>query len=550
MKLVDKAKSMTLSFCSEVSTHWKRPGKGKYVPYKEIVNLALGGMGQHFVTQIVGLLGLGAGSTLLGATLGLQPMHLQYMAMIQTAFGVLFAFLRGWIVDNTRTRWGRFRPYIAVMGFPLVIITAVFLFLDFTSMTYMTKLILTFTFAMTTSLVAPLSTDTYSELRTVITPNSEERTFIAAVNTIILSMAPTITGFLIPMLSNLTGGYTNINTYRYIICPISIIGVSLNLFTAFGCKERVVASKTYKQKVNIIEGCLQIYKNKYWWIRTISNIIGFTEGAVGSVFLWTYMYSTQDMTTYAFLQTILGSASLIAMLVTPYLLKKLGNRKLLIYHNLLNIILVAIMTATFKLPLLFFLILYINNVINALPIVYNVSMSSEVKDYQQYLCGKRMDFTFGAAGQITLPLTLLAGLLIPFIYECFGMTTNYDILYDPTIRNSLFYVLCLMSIIGATLNLAPLLFYNLSRTKHRMIVRVLHYRAMLSDFETNNLTSQTIKDGIEGYRFCMELMQKPAPDIKALKLALKQAHTMSNTDNNKKATVKEARRHLKKQNHC
>lgn len=551
MKFVDKAKSLTLSFCSEVVTHWKRPGKGKYVPYKEIINLGLGGMGQHFVTQIVGLLALGAGNTLLGATLGLQPMHLQYMSMIQTVFNVFFYFIRGWIVDNTRTKWGRFRPYIAIMGFPLVIITAIFLFLDFTSMTYMTKLILTFSFAICTCMISPLLTDTYGELGTVITPNSEERTFVAMINSIILSFAPTLTGFLIPMLSNLTGGYTNINTYRYITVPIAVIGVSMNLFTAFGCKERVVSSKTYTQKVNTIEGCLQIYRNKYWWLRTVSGIIGFMEGAVGTLFLWIYMYSTQDMTTYAFLTTLLGTASLIAMLVTPYLLKKLGNRKILVYHNLLNIILVAFMTVTFKIPLLFFLILYINSVINALSVVYNISMHSEVKDYQQYLSGKRMDFTFGAAGQITLPFTLLSGLAIPFVYECFGITTNYDILYDPVIRNSLFYVLCVMSIIGAALNLIPFFFYDLSRTKHRMIIRVLHYRAMLTDYENDNLTSQTIKDGIEGYRFCMELMQKPDPDIKALKLALKQArelpspHNGSDSDNDKKTAVAEAKAALK-----
>lgn len=552
MKFVDKAKSLTLSFCSEVVTHWKRPGKGKYVPYKEILNLGLGGMGQQFVAQITGLLALGAGNTLLGATLGLQPMHLQYMAMIQTVFNVFFYFIRGWIVDNTRTKWGRFRPYIAIMGFPLVIITAIFLFLDFTSMAYMTKLILTFTFAICTCMISPLLTDTYGELGTVITPNSEERTFVAMINSIILSMAPTLTGFLIPMLSNLTGGYTNINTYRYIICPIAIIGVSMNLFTAFGCKERVVSSKTYTQKVNTIEGCLQIYRNKYWWLRTVSGIIGFMEGAVGTLFLWIYMYSTQDMTTYAFLNTVLGTASLIAMLVTPYLLKRLGNRKLLIYHNLLNIILVAFMTVTFKIPLLFFLILYINSVINALGLVYNISMHSEVKDYQQYLSGKRMDFTFGAAGQITLPFSLLTGLAIPFVYECFGITTNYDILYDPMVRNTLFYVLCVMSIIGATLNLVPFFFYDLSRTKHRMIIRVLHYRAMLTDYENDNLTSLTIKDGIEGYRFCMELMQKPDPDIKALKLALKQArelppppHNGSESENDKKTAVAQAKAALK-----
>lgn len=521
-----KIKDTAVGAVKEVTSHWSKPGKGNFVSYKEVLNLGLGGMGQQFVMIMTGYLGLSAGNTLLGSTLGLRPMHLQYMAMVQTVLGIFFCILRGKIVDNTRTRYGRFRPYIALMGFPIVLLTAIFIFLPFETMGYTSRLIASFTFAITVSMVLPMFTDTYNELQTVITPNSEERTKVLAINSLIYSFAPTVAYFIIPLLSQLTGGYTDIRTYRYIIVPMAVLGVSLNLFTAFGCKERVVTSQSYVQKVGVLEGVKEIYRNKHWWLRTIAGWVGFLEGACGVIFGWVYIYGTQDMTTYALLTTVLGSASGIAMVITPFLMKRLGNRTLLLVHNGLNVLFVTMMTFTFRIPLLFFIFLYLNSLINALSIVYNQAMHSEVKDYQQYISGKRMDFMFGVAGLIGTPIGLVTGLVIPYVYECMGLTTNYDILYDPNVRNTMFYILCLLSIIGAIMNLIPFSFYSLSREKHRNIIKVLRYRALFDDYENDCLNAEEIVIAIDGIREGYEILNAPAPDLKALKAKVKEAKAL------------------------
>lgn len=519
-------KQMAKQFLQNLRAEWKVPAKGNYVSYKEILNLGIGGMGQQCVILIIGCLGLGAGNTLLGATLGLKPMHLQYMAMVQTVLNLIFYIIRGKIVDNTKTRFGRFRPYIAIMGFPIVILATVFIFLPFETMPYTQKLICTFCFAIAISMISPLFTDTYSELTTVITPNSGERAKIMSINSLLYSFAPTVYYAVIPLFADKLGGYTDIRTYRYVYVPIAILGVGLNLFTAFGCKERIVTSQNYTPKVSLWEGIFEIWKNKHWWIRNIASYIGFLESACGILFSWIYIYGTQDMTSYAVLTTILGSASSIAMAITPWLLKKLGNKKLLIYHNALNIVFVTMMTFTYKIPLLLFVFIYLNSLVNALSIVYNQVMHSEVKDYQQYISGKRMDFMFGAAGLIGTPITMLTGLVIPYVYECMGITTNYDILYDPSVRNYIFYVLCILSIIGAALNLIPYMFYDLSREKHQNIIRVLYYRSIYDDYTDDKLTDEAIIRTVENVRAGIACLNAPAPDLPALKGALKTAKAL------------------------
>ncbi len=518
-----KFKEVASGVIKDVTSHWSKPAKGNYVSYKEIVNLGIGGMGQQLITLITGCLALSAGNTLLGATLGIKPLHLQYMATVQTVFNLIFYVIRGRIVDNTRTKYGRFRPYIAIMGFPLVILSTIFMFLPFETMSYNSLLAVTFCFAITVSMVQPFYTDTYGEMQTVISPDSKERTKIITINALVYSAAPTITGLLIPILVNFTGGYTNIATYRYIYVPTALLGLGLNFFTAFGCKERVVASKSYVQRIGVIEGCLQIYRNKHWWLRTIAGIIGFLEGASGVIFMWIYIYGVQNTTQYGLLSTVLGSASGIGMAITPWVLGKLGNKKLLIFHNSMNILFLTAMTFTFKIPLLLFVFIYGNAVINSFANVYNQVMHSEVKDYQQYISGKRMDFMFGAAGLITTPITICTGYVIPYVYEYMGLTVDYDILYEPQVRNTLFLVLCCLSIVGAILNLLPFAFYSMSREKHRNIIKVLEYRAMFDDYENGCLTEDRIALNVEGIRETYKFVDAPTPDFAQLRKNVKDA---------------------------
>lgn len=548
MKFINTIKTKVAGIYEDVVLHWNRPAKGNSVPYKEILNYALGGMGQHMVTYLLAYMALSASNTLLGSTIGIRPLHLQYMSIAQTFIGIIFYVLRGKWVDNTRTRYGRFRPYIALMGFPLVALSLIFLFLPFDRMTYTDKFIWVFVFSLAIAMLQPLFTDTYSELGSVLSDNSDERARIMTISILISSLAPTIYGTAIPYILDWTGlTYTDIDTYRYIIAAVAILGVGMSLFTAIGCKERVITSKTYVQKVGLWESISAVYKNKYWWIRTIASIIGFLETGVSVIFGWMYIYGTQNMAEYGTLTLIYGTSSTIAMLITPLLLRKLGNRGVLIFHNASNILCVALMLLTYKVPLLFFVCLYANTVFNQLQLVYNPVLGAEVKDYQQYLTGKRVDFILGAAGTITVPITLATGLVIPFVYEAMGVTTNYDILYDPQVRNNMFNMLCVLSIAGATLNLIPFFFYRLSREKHMMIITVLHRRAAFADYANGVATPEQIVETVEGQRRIEEIARAATPDLKAGATAIRFARALpKRTEEEKsarKAAVKEAKKH-------
>lgn len=537
------------AFITSNLAQWKTPAKGNYVSNKEILNYSIGGMGRDMLLMLVSYLGLGIGNTLFGSVLGIRPMHVQAMNIIVLILDIFFIGIRAMIIDNTNTKWGRFRPFIVITALPLFIIATIFMYLPFELMTYSYKLAIVFCFSLAIIIVRPYFDGSITNIGNVITPNTKERTKIIAVFAIIYSTAPTIYGFLIPILSELTGGYTDIRTYKYVMVPVAAIGVVLSMFAAFGCKERFIVPKGYKPKSNLFKSTMEVYKNKYWWIRTLSGWLAFMEWAVGNMFLWSFVYGSQDMTSYAFYNFFIGESALLAMLLTPMLLNKLGNRKLIVIQNVLNIVFLSIILITFKQPFLFFLFWFLNSLVNYFSVVYGPVFTAEINDYQHYISGKRLDGVMSFAYLIGLPITMISGLFVPALFEALGITTNYDILYEPMVRNKIFTVLVLCSMVGAILNLSPLFFYDYSHAKHRNIVKILRYRAMLADYASGDLTSQTLKDGLDGYYSYLEIINAENPDIKMLKNKLKVTKRLPKlTDidrNHRKAEIIKIKKQLK-----
>ena len=78
-------------------------------------------------------------------------------------------------------------------------------------------------------------------------------------------------------------------------------------------------------------------------------------------------------------------------------------------------------------------------------------------------------------------------------------------------------MLCILSIIGAVLNLIPFCFYSMSKEKHQNIIRVLRYRALFDDFQSGDFNADVVKNGVEAVRSGLELNESPVPDLKTLK---------------------------------
>lgn len=481
-----------------VVLHWKTPALGKYVSYKEIIAYGVGGMGVQFVMFFCSLIALSATSFLVGNTIGIKPMHLQYMAVASTIIGFGITIGRSYIIDSARFKSGKFRPWLAITGIPTVIIAVVFVWLPYETMSYMQKVIAVFLCYNLLQCFYPFFQQAYTDLANVISPNSHERTDIVSVSSIIYSMAPSLTGLFVPMLSTLTGGLNSITTYRIIHPLVAVVGLLLSYVAYAGTRERIIVAESHVTQFKFSDAFRAVAKNKYFWITSLAGWLGFLEGAVGVIIGWTFIYAYPDrMGLYGVATTLIGNAALWAMLICPIAIRVLGKRNLLIWCNVTNVVLIGLLYPLYNNIPALIILYYLNGFINSFSIVYNPGINADMRDYQQYFTGERIDGMFGAVGIIGSFIGMFTGMVLPTIYQMLGLEDNYDVLEVASFREDMFDGLIIAAAIGAALNFVPYLFYDLTETKQRGIVKVLKIRAMFEDYGNGILRDESIVEAID-----------------------------------------------------
>lgn len=483
---------------NNVVLHWKTPALGKYVPYKEIIAYGIGGMGVQFVMFFCSQIALSATSFLVGNTIGIKPMHLQYMAVASTIIGFGITIGRSYIIDSARFKSGKFRPWLAITGIPSAAIAVIFVWLPYDTMSYLQKVAAVFICYNLLQCFYPFFQQAYTDLANVISPNSHERTDIVSVSSIIFSMAPSLTGLFVPMLSTLTGGLNSITTYRIIHPIVAIVGLLLSYIAYAGTRERIIVAESHVTQFKFSDAFRAVAKNKYFWITSLAGWLGFLEGAVGVIIGWTFIYAYPNrMALYGIATTLIGNAALWAMLLCPVAIRVIGKRNLLIWCNVTNVLLIGLLYPLYNNIPALIILYYLNGFVNSFSIVYTPGINADMRDYQQYFTGERIDGMFGAVGIIGSFIGMFTGMVLPIIYQMLGLEDNYDVLEVASFREDMFDVLIVAAVIGAALNFVPYIFYDLTETKQRGIVKVLKIRAMFEDYGNGILRDESIVEAID-----------------------------------------------------
>lgn len=497
---------------SSVKTHWTTPPEGRYVPYKEIAAYSVGGIGVKFVIYTAWYIGLSATSLLAGSALGLKNGDLVKLTMIATVIGIFLVPLRGMIIDNTRSSKGKFRPYLLYTGIPSGILLTGFAFLPFESMSYNQKLWVLFITYELLQLCYPFYDQAYTTLVQVMSPNSTERADVITISTFIYSLAPTILGFLVPILAGFTGGLEHINAYRIIMPIFGIGGALIGLFSYTGTKERIIVAKDYTPKVPFFKGIGAGIQNKYQWARSITGWLILLQGGIGSVTTWYFYYGIKDVLGLSTQQqgvlngtltTILGAAATPAMLLAPLLIRKVGKRNLFIIYILGTTVSMIGMFLFIKQIWVLFAFTWLRGFFTTFTLITDGAMNADVLDYQQYKTGERLE---GLMAQFVTFIGTFIGMGITYLtntvlmQNTYGLTNNYDDLYKAGFREPISKGMILLAIVGYVLSLIPFItMYTLTEEDHEGHIGVLKIRAALEDYATGALSAGQLEEAKQIY---------------------------------------------------
>ena len=512
------------SLISNVKQYWNTPAEGNYVPYKEIVNLGAAGFGIHWASTLGNAIGLSAANFIVGASIGLQPVHLQIMLIIANIVGIPIGIFRGWFFDNHKLPGGKFIPIMLRTPVPIAIISTLFVWLPYENMEYWTKVVVVWIGFMILSIFLGFYNEAFAFFKQVITPNAQERANVSSISQILYSFAPTVTSLVVPTIAGLTWGMDNIWTYRVIYPGFTVVGLIVLFIFTPKLKERIIVAKRPVEYVSLMDSLREVAKNKYFWIINLGSWMGFLEGSSAVLVNWTFNYSDEGAhkVYMGLATTLISNAALWAMMLAPFAIKLMGKRNLLIVHNTINVFLYLILFFVYKNVLLMCIVVYLNTFVNTFSNVYTPNINADMRDYHQWKTGVRVDGLFTPLTLIGTILGFFTGLVIPAIYEKMGLKEDYSVLYNDEMRNNLFTVLIICSIVGSIMNLIPYLFYDLTEKKHRGYVNVLKIRAMFEDYGNGELEDAQLVDAMKIIKGAKDNLQRKVIDKSLSKAEIKE----------------------------
>ena len=552
---------------SKVKTYWKTPPARRYMPFKEIAAYSGGGIGAYMIITMGSACLLATNSTLLSSTLGVDPMDMYIMYVLAVIANIPLTGIRANIIDNTRNKAGKYRPYIVSMALPAAIICNILVWFPYAKLSdwlgdgmifgetkaYVAKCAIIMFLNLLLHFFYYFFYDAYENLIHVLSPNSQERTDVASIKSVVYSFAPTVVNLFTPIIASniFHSNTTDIRVYRFLYPILTVGGLLLCMIVYKHTEEKIVQARTHVVQIKFIDALKAVAKNKYFWIISLAGWIGFLESAYANVMFWVYNYGGAcSGNIYSLVITVYGNASLWGMLFAPFCIRKWGKKAVLIVTNLFNILFILmLLPATKEISnLTIWLVLgclYLNAFMGSFAHILNPSIQADIRDYQQYKTGERIDGMFAVVTTIGTVITLLTSSVLPFIYEKNGLTKenaalvtsnpevldrvlgdgktvgqilseqlangqdNYNnalsALYDPDILLSLIKVLILVAAVGALMNVVPYIWYDFNERKQKSVIRVLKVRAMFEDFGNGVLKDAELVEVIDIIRNAKEM---------------------------------------------
>ncbi len=507
----------------ELRLYWNQPRPGEYVPYKEIVKLSVAWMA--LLMSIQWGIGFGVGNWFTGMTLKMTNKELLVMGYVCTAIGYITTPLNAWIIDNLRSSSGKYRVYIK-LAIPSMILTIISLWMPYEQIRdggrfgrYIMIIVL-FLIGQVQGYVQGWVNTGVTNLVHVITPNTQERTKIMAITSIIYSLGYSINNIYYPLMVDVlcdNGDKYNMRYIRGTYTPVALL-MPIVLLAYFGTKERLVLPKSRITKMSFAGSLRAVAGNKIFWIKCADGWNNFLEDAKGNIWDWmVYRAHIMKSTTYGLLNTVSYNANFWGMLFSPWFIKKFGKKNIKIFKNIIQIFLIASYFLFYDNPnpviagIGFFIVYTLDRFVDT----YNVidsAIESDMRDNQQYLIGERIDGAFGfvssyAGGAIGA----VTSLFIPWVYKKKGFDgTDYSVLdvytdYDETkplsqqtknpncVLFPMMNTLLKISIVGAAIDVLPWFAYDISETGQKSMIRAIRIRTIVEDRNADNDDSSYIE---------------------------------------------------------
>jgi glycoside/pentoside/hexuronide:cation symporter, GPH family len=402
--------------------------------------------------------------------LGLPPATAGWVFAGALIWDALFDPVMGYIATKTRTRWGRYRPYLLFGGIPLAISWT----LMFLPVTFEGTALVVFaaaTHVLFRSCYAVVSMP-YLALSAVMTSSSDERGLLASIRMLFAATCGLLCAFFTLKLVALLGGGRE-----------GFFWVSI-LYGALACVMFFIVFRSVSEEAiapdepapNLRETLIMVRSNRAFWIVCAAMLLGGIGGTVANKMLpyyFKYALDREDLIGPA-----LGASALAIMISIPvwsWVMKRWSKRAMWISGMVIGVAGYTLFWFAPADPKFLIPVLMLMGFGGGAGYIGFWAMMPDTVEYGEWRSGFRSEG--GIFGIVTLIQKAALGLAAAALGELLGII-GY-VANQPQSAETLWNIKAIM-IIGpaclATATAVVIGFYPLSSQLHGRLVRALEYR--------------------------------------------------------------------------
>lgn len=451
---------------------------------KETISYGLAGMGQNMVYV------LSSSFLMIFYTdvFGINAVIVGTLFLVARVWDAVNDFIMGVIVDNTRTKWGKLRPYLFIAPIPIAILTI----LTFTApdFTYSLKIVYIFVTYILWGMVYTIGDVPYWGLSASMTSDTNERTRLITFTRFMTMVGTGASIIGIPLLVDQLGNGSFKQGYLLTAIIISLIGCGLFSLAYFNTKERVIPQK---EKVTLRENFNLLKKNTPLLIILFSSVLGFSRFMSQAAGTFVTKYNLHDEKLYSLLGGVLIASVLVAISITPMLLHYFTKRNLYILTSIFGAIMYFLMYLVGYDSLIIVLtFVFLSSLSMGFFNVLQTSMIADSVDYLEWKTGKRSEglcyasqtFFFKLSGGLT---NFTMGIVLVYT----GFVENSDNQF-PQVYDGIFSLVSLIPGIGCLLSIIPMIFYKFTDKDQKSWVEEIKCRKDKMKEKGNNIEESMV----------------------------------------------------------
>ena len=470
------------------------PTKKDDVQSKEVLAYSVAGLGQNIICQLVTTFFM----LYMTDVAGVSATWLAWMFLAARLFDALNDPVMGSIVEMTRTRQGKMRPYLKYSPIPIAILT-VLLFVNLPvgetgKFAFGTVIYLLWGIAYT-SVDVP-----YWGLASSMTSDTEKRNTILTVARLFCTIGSGAVSVFIPII---IGDKTPIATQRILYPIVALVCVLIAVPTFWvgykGTKERFYDAET-DGKFTLIKNLKLLGKNKPALLIILVGVLGSLRTIYMTTAVYYAKYNLQNFDLAGVIFLLVVPGGLAATLLTPVLSKRFGKKTIFIWSHIIGgallvlLYIIGLPTGTSKAAqIAFYIIIIIAGVPSGFSNIMTYSMIADSIDYLEDKTGERAEaFCFSLQTFISKIGMAMTAFVTLMVLGKYGYDASFaepgaidDLLGNPEFQSVLegnwmaTTLLCGVSMLACAV---PLFFYTFTEKKQKeAVARVLARKIVAGD---------------------------------------------------------------------